>query len=106
MMYVWFFEGYGDHRDLHVLTHSFPTRRSSDLALQADRHRDGRGIEGGAVGVRLYDPPARRVGGRSGLTNRPSPRRSRGEGDRREAVVEGRRRCAIAPPSEIGRAHV
>src|SRR3546814_19602533 len=27
-----FFEGYGDHRDLHVLTHSFPTRRSSDLA--------------------------------------------------------------------------
>src|SRR3546814_1727396 len=26
-----FFQGYGDHRDLHVLTHSFPTRRSSDL---------------------------------------------------------------------------
>src|SRR3546814_1373721 len=26
-----FFEGDGDHRDLHVLTHSFPTRRSSDL---------------------------------------------------------------------------
>src|SRR3546814_8258007 len=26
-----FFYGYGDHRDLHVLTHSFPTRRSSDL---------------------------------------------------------------------------
>src|SRR3546814_20873081 len=26
-----FFERYGDHRDLHVLTHSFPTRRSSDL---------------------------------------------------------------------------
>src|SRR3546814_19776029 len=26
-----FFEAYGDHRDLHVLTHSFPTRRSSDL---------------------------------------------------------------------------
>src|SRR3546814_12470107 len=25
------FYGYGDHRDLHVLTHSFPTRRSSDL---------------------------------------------------------------------------
>src|SRR3546814_12749346 len=24
---------YGDHRDLHVLTHSFPTRRSSDLLL-------------------------------------------------------------------------
>src|SRR3546814_19578343 len=26
-----FFYWYGDHRDLHVLTHSFPTRRSSDL---------------------------------------------------------------------------
>src|SRR3546814_9108978 len=26
-----FFEGDGDHRDLHVLTPSFPTRRSADL---------------------------------------------------------------------------
>src|SRR3546814_11465290 len=26
-----FFEGYGYHRDLHLLTHSFPTRRSSYL---------------------------------------------------------------------------
>src|SRR3546814_20851447 len=25
------FKFYGDHRDLHVLTHSFPTRRASDL---------------------------------------------------------------------------
>src|SRR3546814_4702965 len=33
----------GDHLDLHVLTHSFPTRRSSDLATQgqADRRRRG-----------------------------------------------------------------
>src|SRR3546814_21112631 len=30
-MYCFFFYRYGDHRDLHVLTHSFPTRRSSDL---------------------------------------------------------------------------
>src|SRR3546814_14620436 len=28
---LFFFYVYGDHRDLHVLTHSFPTRRSSDL---------------------------------------------------------------------------
>src|SRR3546814_1994612 len=28
-----FFEWYGDHRELHVLTHSFPTRRSSDLQM-------------------------------------------------------------------------
>src|SRR3546814_18108410 len=26
-----FVSGFGDHRDLHVLTHSVPTRRSSDL---------------------------------------------------------------------------
>src|SRR3546814_9801174 len=31
---MWFFVlGYCDHRDLHVLTHSFPTRRSSDLPV-------------------------------------------------------------------------
>src|SRR3546814_13258298 len=28
-----FFEVYGYHRDLHLLTRSFPTRRSSDLGL-------------------------------------------------------------------------
>src|SRR3546814_10709438 len=27
-----FFDGFDDHRVLHVLTHAFPTRRSSDLA--------------------------------------------------------------------------
>src|SRR3546814_17172557 len=31
--FVFFFECDCDHRDLHVLTHSFPTRRSSDLAV-------------------------------------------------------------------------
>src|SRR3546814_8571782 len=31
-MTSFFFYRYGDHRDLHVLTHSFPTRRSSDLS--------------------------------------------------------------------------
>src|SRR3546814_17277597 len=30
-----FFELYGYHRDLHGLTHSFPTRRSSDLRLSS-----------------------------------------------------------------------
>src|SRR3546814_20278036 len=30
-LFLFFFKGYGDHRDLPVLTHSFPTRRSSDL---------------------------------------------------------------------------
>src|SRR3546814_11285529 len=32
-VFFFFFYFYGDHRDLHVLTHSFPTRRSSDLCL-------------------------------------------------------------------------
>src|SRR3546814_4915644 len=31
IFFFFFFLGYGDHRVLHVLTHSFPTRRSSDL---------------------------------------------------------------------------
>src|SRR3546814_11339755 len=43
MIKVYFFERYGEHRDLHVLTHSFPTRRSSDLL--ADRCRDHLGCE-------------------------------------------------------------
>src|SRR3546814_20064354 len=42
-----FFELYGDHLDLHVLTHSFPTRRSSDLA------RPLRGPTGEANSLRL-----------------------------------------------------
>src|SRR3546814_8185213 len=32
--FLCFFECYGDHRHLHLLTHSFPTRRSSDLCRQ------------------------------------------------------------------------
>src|SRR3546814_5129959 len=31
MFLLCFFECYGAHRALHVLTHAFPTRRSSDL---------------------------------------------------------------------------
>src|SRR3546814_12232032 len=34
--FVFLFLYYGDHLDLHVLTHSFPTRRSSDLSGPAD----------------------------------------------------------------------
>src|SRR3546814_15141061 len=33
MIFDFFVYGYGDHRDLPVLTHSFPTRRSSDLTF-------------------------------------------------------------------------
>src|SRR3546814_3174808 len=40
---VLLFELYGDHRDLHVLTHSFPPRRSSDLG--------GQQVDGAAIYV-------------------------------------------------------
>src|SRR3546814_14256296 len=33
MLVIFFLSGYGYHRDLDVLTHSFPTRRSSDLLV-------------------------------------------------------------------------
>src|SRR3546814_8671491 len=36
-MLFFFFNVIGDHRDLRVLTHSFPTRRSSDRARRGDR---------------------------------------------------------------------
>src|SRR3546814_9247911 len=39
-----FFYWYGDHRYLQVLTHSFPTRRSSDLEVAGG----GRGLAAGA----------------------------------------------------------
>src|SRR6187551_1101929 len=35
-----FFKCYGDHRDLHNAQHSFPTRRSSDLAARPDAGAD------------------------------------------------------------------
>src|SRR3546814_953669 len=52
-----------DHRDLHVLTHSFPTRRSSDLTIGAagrdDAERRRRGghrldLHRGCVGAKQH----------------------------------------------------
>src|SRR3546814_14932632 len=48
--YRLFFECYGDHRDLHVLTHSFPTRRSSDLQLLVEHLHQPR------VAAAAHDP--------------------------------------------------
>src|SRR3546814_13854069 len=50
---VFFFSYYGYHRDLHVLTHSVPTRRSSDLgSAYCDVIADtGAGNEGVAYGL-------------------------------------------------------
>src|SRR3546814_14242395 len=57
-----FFSGNGVHRDRHVLTPSFPTRRSSDLARNGDhppiRHRIERGEERGRLAGPLGKLPA------------------------------------------------
>src|SRR3546814_11778216 len=49
--YVQFFlfYGYGDHQDLHVLTHAFPTRRSAYL-LAAAAEDSGHTAAGGKQG--------------------------------------------------------
>src|SRR3546814_15847450 len=39
-LFVFFFYAYVDHRDLHVLTHSCLTQRSSDLRIAAERRDD------------------------------------------------------------------
>src|SRR3546814_20432888 len=78
-VYVFFFfYGYVDHRDLHVLTHSFPTRRSSDLEIGG---RAQSMLPAGAA-ARLMRRPAARPG--NGPASPP----------------------AIRAAPEIGRAHV
>src|SRR3546814_11443654 len=52
ILIVFFFYRSGSHRDLHVLTHSFPTRRSSDLwACCASTWRTGRIAKMNALAV-------------------------------------------------------
>src|SRR3546814_11163553 len=48
MVGVVFFLLYGDQRELHVLTHSVPTRRSSDLASGAEAQPEGQVVVVGA----------------------------------------------------------
>src|SRR3546814_12052679 len=50
-LFFFFFYFYGDHRVLHLLTHSFPTRRSSDLVLETSHESDRR-----LPTIRLVDP--------------------------------------------------
>src|SRR3546814_18711235 len=53
-----FFLLFGDHLDLHVLTHSFPTPRSSDLGKLSPHHR--RFTHGGQRGQCADGKPALR----------------------------------------------
>src|SRR3546814_1912800 len=58
MCSLFFFEVYGDHRDLHVLTHSFPTRRSSDLPTSPCGPRKAGGKICGAITANKAETPA------------------------------------------------
>src|SRR3546814_4865922 len=62
-----FVSSYGDHRDLHLLTHSFPPRRSSDLSAcrrRARRMGSARSLLGGGGAQRagLFLWPLRAAG--------------------------------------------
>src|SRR3546814_15690291 len=46
-----------DHRDLHVLTHSFPTRRSSDLVFTDDVSSVGGGNNSYSLDARAVFSP-------------------------------------------------
>src|SRR3546814_9108508 len=56
-MFCFSFVCYGDHRDLHLLTHSFPTRRSSDRRAPAAlaEHRLRRREAGGVGALETED---------------------------------------------------
>src|SRR3546814_5314868 len=72
MLLLFFVYCSGDHRDLHVLTHSFPTRRSSDLgAVRRTRRRRGsRRVCG--VPARTAGSHPRRVGSKGEARKRAS----------------------------------
>src|SRR5260221_5293181 len=77
-----FFNGYGDHRDLH----SFPTRRSSDLA---EGEREGEAAESRAPGDhRDRRGPRRRGSGRASIAM--ITRRSTFGGDRKSTRLNSR----------------
>src|SRR3546814_17794225 len=50
-----FFECYGEHRDLHALTHSVPTRRSSDLEAASRRGASFVAVNCGAIPRELLE---------------------------------------------------
>src|SRR3546814_9400795 len=68
MYYTFFFSLHGDHRDLHVLTHPSPTRRSSDLVGGAAHRLAGEVVDhplrpllGARLAVRLDDRAEQRL---------------------------------------------
>src|SRR3546814_11893718 len=52
------FKGYGDHRELHVLTHAYPTRRSSDLRqIEAAEDVEGEDSADGPLKLAIIGRP-------------------------------------------------
>src|SRR3546814_18901011 len=88
----------GDHRDLHVLTHSFPTRRSSDLvrctrrtlvhAERAGFRKDDRVAVTGRDGRRRRGHRDRDAGARGPVPAPGPPRGERGMNVARLAMQE------------------
>src|SRR3546814_3882539 len=81
MVFVFFFLFYGYHQDLHVLTHTSPTRRSSELGRGRPAGVGGRGTGGGRGdedGERAARR-ARRQGGEDPRRPRREPRRRPGD---------------------------
>src|SRR3546814_18745479 len=95
-----FVEWYGDHLVLHVLTHSCPTRRSSELGDLHQRHQLG-------TGAWTMKPTFRKTGNpvlhiHSATSARGAPLVFALLGVTALAGCAG----SMPPPEKIGRAHV
>src|SRR3546814_15704109 len=93
-----FFEGDGDHRYLHVLTHAFPTRRSADLIVAERREKaflpgtagGGGSLRGGPVEVQAVARAQRGLDARHIAAlgaDAKSGEREAGGGDRRKGIA-------------------
>src|SRR3546814_17529751 len=101
---------FGDQRYLHVLTHSFPTRPSADLAGMMEggfQTQAEVGEEGGELGYRRHDPAP------AGGAEREAPDPAvvlcdlADEGaDVHQAALAGAERVGFSGFRKIGRAHV
>src|SRR3546814_20812034 len=105
-----FFDCYGDHHDRHVMTHSFPSRRSSDLGSDDKGFVGGSGQQADAADedskrlprLREGDKPAKKGVDAEQHFTQPPPRFSEA------SLVKRLEELGIGRPStyEIGRAHV
>src|SRR3546814_13528275 len=94
---LFFFELNGDHRDLHVLKHSFPTRRSSDLVdheRQAAGFFDGRGGNHEVVSSLSVDDA--HVVAHPSRASRPSPARESRRSEEHTSELQSLMRISYA----------